>query len=141
MVQQMQKKIDMTMTRASNTDSEMVAMQRDLLEMVQQLPKKIGDTKAHITNSIDIKCSALEDNMKQYINSVVFAYIDNLMHHVIIPTTDSTSHSSQASETVGLANEETSGDLNGDRETNITKMVRQPRSLGLNRLSLDLSFQ
>ena len=121
MVQQMQKKIDdhMVMTRASNTDSEMVAMQRDILEMIQQLPQKIGDTEAHITNSIDIKCSALEDNVKQYINSVVFAYIDNLMHHVIIPTTDSTSHSSQASETVSLANEETSGDLNGDRETNI----------------------
>ena len=97
----------------------MVAMQRDILEMIQQLPQKIGDTEAHITNSIDIKCSALEDNVKQYINSVVFAYIDNLMHHVIIPTTDSTSHSSQASETVSLANEETSGDLNGDRETNI----------------------
>ena len=119
MVQQMQKKTGdhMVMTRASNTYSEMVAMQRDLLEMIQQLPKKIG-TEAHITNSIDIRSSALEDNVKQYINSVVFAYVDNLMHHVIIPTTDLTSHSSQASETVGLANEETSGNLNGDRETN-----------------------
>ena len=97
----------------------MVAMQRDILEMVQQLPKKIGDTEANLTHSIDIKCSALEDNMKQYINSVVFAYIDNLMHHVIIPTTDSTSNSSQASETVGLTNEETSVDLNGTREINI----------------------
>ena len=93
MVQQMQKKIDdhMAITRASNTDSEMVAMQRDILEMVQQLPKKIGDTEANITNSIDIKCSALEDNVKQYINSVVFAYIDNLIHHVVIPTRESTS--------------------------------------------------
>ena len=59
--------------------------------MVQQLPKNIGDTEANITNSIDIKCSALEDNVKQYINSVVFAYIDNLIHHVVIPTRESTS--------------------------------------------------
>ena len=92
-VQQMQKKIvdHMAITKASNTDSEMVAMQRDILEMVQQLQKKIGDTEANITNSIDIKCSAPEDNVKHYINSVVFAYIDNLIHHVVIPTRESTS--------------------------------------------------
>ena len=58
---------DLLARHASNTDSEMAAMHRDILEIVQQLRKKIGDTEAHITNSIDIKCSALEDNVKQYL--------------------------------------------------------------------------
>ena len=55
-------------------------MQRDILEMIQQLPQKIGDTEAHITNSIDIKCSALEDNVKQYIK-VLEKCTKNLIGH------------------------------------------------------------
>ena len=66
-------------------------------------------------------------SLRHDFNSVVFAYFDNLLHHVIIPTTDSTSHSSQASETVSLANEETSGDLNRDRETNINSKEHKDR--------------
>ena len=77
-------------TRASSTTTEttemekMEKMQRDVTEMIQQLQQvqqKIDDTEVNITNSINIKCDTLEDNMKHYINSVTFAYIDNLVKH------------------------------------------------------------
>ena len=77
-------------TRASSTTTEttemekMEKMQRDVTEMIQQLQQlqlKIDDTEVNITNSINIKCDTLEGNMKHYINSVTFAYIDNLVEH------------------------------------------------------------
>ena len=83
MVQQMQKKIDdhMVETRASDTTSEMEKMQQEITEMIQQLVKKMDDAETNIMNSIDNKCNVLEDNIKHYTNSVVFAYIDNIIKH------------------------------------------------------------
>ena len=83
MVQQMQRKIDdhMVETRASNTTSEMEKIQQEITEMIQQLEKKMDDAETNIMNSIDGKCNVLEDNSKHYTNSVVFAYIDNIIKH------------------------------------------------------------
>ena len=84
-------------TRASSTTTEttemekMEKMQRDVTEMIQQLQQlqqKIDETEVNITNSINIKCDTLEDNMKHYINSVTFAYIDNLVKHFTSNTND-----------------------------------------------------
>ena len=70
-------------TRASNNNNDMEAMQREIMEMVQQLQKKTNDTEMNITNFINIKCDTLEENVKHYINSVVFAYIDNIVQHTL----------------------------------------------------------
>ena len=70
---------------------KMEKMQRDVTEMIQQLQQlqqKIDDAEVNITNSISIKCDTLEDNMKHYINSVTFAYIDNLVKHFTSNTND-----------------------------------------------------
>ena len=69
-------------TRASN-NNDMEAMQHEITEMVQQLQKKTNDTEMNITNFITIKCDTLEENVKHYINSVVFAYIDNIVQHTL----------------------------------------------------------
>ena len=70
-------------TRASNNNNDMEAMQREIMEMVQQLQKKTNDIEMNITNFITIKCDTLEGNVKHYINSVVFAYIDNIVQHTL----------------------------------------------------------
>ena len=59
----------------------MEKMQQEITEMIQQLEKKMNDAETNIMNSIDSKCSVLEDNIKHYTNSVVFAYIDNIIKH------------------------------------------------------------
>ena len=61
----------------------MEAMQREIMEMVQQLQKKTNDTEMNITNFITIKCDTLEENVKHDINSVIFAYIDNIVQHTL----------------------------------------------------------
>ena len=83
MVQQMQKKINdhMVETRASDTTSEMEKMQQEITEMIQQLEKKMNDAETNIMNSIDSKCNVLEGTIKHYTNSVVFAYVDNIIKH------------------------------------------------------------
>ena len=50
------------------------------------MPKKIDDSEVNITNSINNKCDALEENVKHYINSVIFAYIDNPVKHFVSST-------------------------------------------------------
>ena len=70
-------------TRTSNNNNDMEAMQREIMEMVQQLQKKTNDTGMNITNFITIKCDTLEENVKHYIDSVMIAYIDNIVKHTL----------------------------------------------------------
>ena len=80
--------IAMPVSSTTTETTEMEKMQRDVTEMIQQLQQKIDDTEVIITNSISIKCDTFEDNMKHYINSVTFAYIDNLVKHFTSNTND-----------------------------------------------------
>ena len=64
----------------------MEKMQQDMMEMIQQMQKKIDGSEVNITNSINNKCDALEENVKHCINSVIFAYIDNLVKHFVSST-------------------------------------------------------
>ena len=41
----------------------------------------MDDAETNIINSIDNKCNVIEDNIKHYTNSVVFAYIHNIIKH------------------------------------------------------------
>ena len=63
----------------------------------------------------------------------------------MFPTTDSTSHNSQASETVGLTNKETSVDVNWYRQINTNpkdhKDGETATLTGFEPASLDLSLQ
>ena len=124
MVQQMQKKINdhMVETRASDTTSEMEKMQQEITEMIQQLEKKMNDAETNIMNSIDSKCNVLEGNIKHYTNSVVFAYIDNIIKHTtgaqkdanIVINDETRSHIEH--KTANLNNSVTSETINSNNE-------------------------
>ena len=114
-------------TRASNNNNDMEAMQREIMEMVQQLQKKTNDTEMNITNFITIKCDTLEENVKHYINSVVFAYIDNIVQHTLpnVNVSDCMSNEPK-SDIIVPASNQTGNEQNSTENTNTPGEVSVP---------------
>ena len=67
--------------------SEMNELQRELAELSDTLVKRIDVCEQACSNGVNSRCDALEDSIKQYINSTVFSYIDNMMKHIVESTT------------------------------------------------------
>ena len=73
----------------------------------------------NITNFITIKCDTVEENVTHYINSVVFAYIDNIVQHTLpnAKVSDCTSNEPK-SDIIVPASNQTGNEHNNTENTN-----------------------
>ena len=57
-------------------------IQCSITEMSAQLKKCIDDSESRISNCVSEKCDVIEEHIKHYINTSVFAYIDNIFENM-----------------------------------------------------------
>ena len=71
----------MSPTTRAMADSKQI--QDEMADVSSQLKSYILETESRIVNSMDNNTAKLEEYMKQYMNSVVFEYIDNKLKYII----------------------------------------------------------